>query len=108
MQPEQNTERIRAEAHRLGFEFVGFARAERLDAHRTHDVEAFAQAQQRCQRQGRPHRQRRRVKQQADDDGDEDQGRQDPCHARVTPGARLAGRGFDRSHRPAPVPGPKG
>ncbi|MEZ4943522.1 MAG: tRNA epoxyqueuosine(34) reductase QueG [Saprospiraceae bacterium] len=32
MQPEQNTERIRAEAHRLGFEFVGFARAERLDA----------------------------------------------------------------------------
>ncbi|MCB9316272.1 MAG: tRNA epoxyqueuosine(34) reductase QueG [Lewinellaceae bacterium] len=32
MQLQQNTERIRAEAHRLGFEFVGFARAERLDA----------------------------------------------------------------------------
>ncbi len=32
MQRQQHTELIRAEAHRLGFEFVGFARAERLDA----------------------------------------------------------------------------
>lgn len=29
---QRNTDLIRAEAHRLGFEFVGFARAERLDA----------------------------------------------------------------------------
>jgi epoxyqueuosine reductase len=29
---QKNTDLIRSEAHRLGFEFVGFARAERLDA----------------------------------------------------------------------------
>ncbi len=31
MQTQRHSERVRAEAHRLGFDFVGFARAERLD-----------------------------------------------------------------------------
>jgi len=32
MQTQRHTDHIRAEAQRLGFEFTGFARAERLDA----------------------------------------------------------------------------
>ncbi len=31
MSIQRHTDLIRTEAHRLGFEFVGFARAERLD-----------------------------------------------------------------------------
>ena len=36
MQTQRHSERIRAEAHRLGFDFVGFARAERLDDEARH------------------------------------------------------------------------
>ena len=36
MTKERHTDLIRAEAHRLGFEFVGFARAERLDEEARH------------------------------------------------------------------------
>jgi epoxyqueuosine reductase len=42
MQIQRNTDLIRAEAQRLGFEFVGFARAERLEEE-AHKLEAWLQ-----------------------------------------------------------------